>query len=175
MQYSPIARNFYRLRRLLMSALGLPRAVIRPAATFAELVPPEDRQRVWLVLEREGLSVPYLTLPPERCSALLLFVLIWAGAIALLYMSFLAFFIALADGGYLAYRWTRRWATAVNPQSMTLGEAAICMTTNADCRRADYRWSERDIFVKVRFALWEATGAPYEEIDRDARFLDIAD
>src|SRR5262245_63541719 len=123
MEHSPVAHHFYRLRRLLMDSVSAPRALIRPATTFVEIVPPENRQRVWPLLEREGLQAPLLSLPRDLRSIVMLIVLIWAGSIALASQSVLAFLIALADGSFLAYRWSRRWATIVNPELFVIGGA----------------------------------------------------
>jgi hypothetical protein len=173
MEHSPVAHHFYRLRRLLMDSVSASRAVIRPSTTFAEVVPPEDRQRVWPLLEREGLQVPLLSLPRDLRSIVMLIVLVWAGSIALASRSVLAFLIALADGSFLAYRWSRRWATVVEPELMTIGDAAICMTTPEECRHAGYRLSEREIFVKVRMILWRTSQISYEKITPQTRFIDL--
>jgi len=175
MEHSPVAHHFYRLRWLLMDSVSAPRAMIRPSTTFVEIVPPEDRQRVWPLLEREGLQAPLLSLPRDLRSIVMLIVLIWAGSIALASQSELAFFIAFADGSFLAYRWSRRWATVVEPELMTIGDAAICMTTPEECRRAGYRLSEREIFVKLRMILWEVYQVPYEKITPQTRLMDYLD
>jgi hypothetical protein len=174
MEHSPVAHNFYRLRRLLMDSVSAPRALIRPSTTFVEIVPTEERQRVWALLEREGLQAPLLSLPRDLRSIVMLIVLIWAGSIALASQSAIAFVIALADGSFLAYRWSRRWATIVQPELMTIGEAAICMTTSEECRRAGYRLSQREIFVKVRMILWQMR-IPYEKITPQTRLMDFCD
>jgi hypothetical protein len=175
MEYSPIARNFFRLRRLLMDSLGLPREAIRPSIALADLVPPEERQRIWPLLEREGVYTPFLTLPPDLKSKVMLLVLAWASVVALASKSVFAFLIALVDGSYLAYRWSRPWATDVRPETMTLGDVAICITTLEECRRSGYHFSERDIFVKLRLILWQTSQIPYEKITPQTRFIELGE
>src|ERR1700722_5623224 len=63
-RYCPTARNFYLMRRILTESLGLPRAAVRPTSTFAELIPPHNRQRAQKLFRQQKLNVLDLSFSP---------------------------------------------------------------------------------------------------------------
>ncbi|MCI0637928.1 MAG: hypothetical protein L0Y72_32425 [Gemmataceae bacterium] len=174
MQYSPIARSFYRLRRLLVETLGVPRNRVKPTATFEELVPADKRGIFWDALEADGLRIAYHALPERTLYLLAFAVLGLAGAWAFLLESWLTLFVALIEFSWLASRISRRWLVQITPAKMTVGEAAICFTPTRECEVAGYRLSQRDIAAKVKLILWRATGAPFDQITPEKGIWDLA-
>src|SRR4029450_8659909 len=94
---SPVARNFYRLRSILMDTLGLPRNAIKPSATFEQLVPADKRAMVWDYLRAEGLKFPVLTLSGTLSSFLFLLFLSLATMWALLLASWWAILLGILE------------------------------------------------------------------------------
>jgi hypothetical protein len=175
MRYCPIARNFYRVRRVLVETLGLPRESIRPSSLLADLVPVEDRRRVWRRFRQERLDVPPLMPAPLQLVALL----------ALLVGSFQLGCHVVGYGWQLCVGTTLAgvlataalawwWAIAIDPE-LTIGEAALRMTTAEDCREAGYCFTSNEIFLKVRQVLVDALNIDPEEITPETKLFDIID
>jgi hypothetical protein len=164
MLYNPVARNFYRLRRVLIETLGVPRTAIRPSSRFEEVVPREQRKRVWAQFYGQNLNVEPL-FPPGAVIAVVVLQLVawialgcvfWPGGIVVIGP------IAIFVGGY-ACHFLKRKSIEVDP-SYTLGDAALRMTTAEQCRDAGYRLTRNEIFLKVREVLVEACNLERDEI-----------
>lgn len=173
MAVSPIARNFYRLRSILMETLNLPRKSIKPSVTFEQLIAPEKRAMVWDCLRAEGLRFPVLTLSSTVKFSLLFLFLGVATIWALLLQSWWALPLGVLEFALVFSKITRKWGTNLEPANITLGEAAICMTPAREIRLAGLRLSKREIAVKVRMLIWEATGVPFDKISPEKSFAEL--
>ena len=152
MHYCPISRNFYRIRRVLIEELGLPRQAVRPSATFAELVPREHRRRV--VKRLDGIKADVLPLDFSRSQwrAIELTTIAWFAiliGLCLLPGSWMVF-LAVAIPVLLRTRWVRRFEKTTEVDSdYTLGEVALDMTTVRECVESGYEFTRNEIFRKV--------------------------
>jgi hypothetical protein len=172
MRYCPIARHFYRLRRVLMEELGLPRAAIRPSATFAELVPREQRWRVWRRFDRENIRIDSLAMTRSH-GALIFGSMICAGLLSLFVLPHFCVCVPTAIvAAIVAFVALIPWADDVDP-SYTLADAALGMTSVQECQEAGYRLTRHEIFLKVRVCLVEATDVPYDEVNPDSKLTDF--
>jgi hypothetical protein len=171
--YSPIARNFFRLRDILMETLELPRKSIRPKATFDDLVSPDQRARVWDHLMAEGFRAPALTLAPALRFWVLMAVLGLASIWAIVLGSWWGYVVGVVEMAIIASKFTKNWRTHLEPARMTLEEAAVAMTDYRACAAAGYRLSRREIAIKVKLLLWECSGVAPNEIRDDHRLFDL--
>jgi hypothetical protein len=152
MRYCPIARNFYRIRRVLIEELGLPRQAIRPSMKFAELVPREQRRRIARRLK--GLKADILPLDFSRSQwrAIELTTIAWFAILIGMclvpghWMVFLAAAIPVA----LRTRWILRFEKTTEIDSdYTLGEVVLDLTSARECREAGYQFTRNEISRKV--------------------------
>ena len=182
MQYNPIVRNFSRLRRILES-LGLSRDAIRPATRLADLVPREQRRRVWDCVEREKCNVPPLLWSFWAKAIVLAAVLLWtlvacmawvtigAGVVPFGWMA-----VAIVIGIFAVCILCDRHvpASEIDP-SLTVGDLVLAMTSGRECREAGYRLTRNEIFFKVRLIFAASLGFPVDEIKPETRFNDLFD
>lgn len=174
MRYNPVVRNFCRIRRILIETLGLQREAVRPSSTFASLVPREQRRRVWERFRQEGLEVKPLHFSGED---LLLIVVFKISILVVGYVQWpewicLWLVIAITSGLVAAaaiYRW---WTVEIDPH-MTIGDAALAITTPEQCQDAEYRLNRKEIFFKVRRILAYVAGVAPQEITRETKFNDL--
>src|SRR5688572_7603811 len=83
MLYCPIARNFYRLRRVLCECLELPRSSIRPSTPLASLIPLAERNRVLARLLEEDLAILPTRMSYAHILATIVGTLAWALVLAI--------------------------------------------------------------------------------------------
>jgi hypothetical protein len=172
MRYCPIARHFYRIRRVLIEELGLPRQAIRPSATFAELVPREHRRRVWGRFRRDKVKVNGLWMSQFQMG-LICASMSGSGLMVLAVLPHSWFCMATAIfAGVAAYLALAPWAKEVDP-SCTLGDAALNMTSVRECREAGYQFTRNEIFVKVRSAISVSLGVPISQINRETTWAEL--
>jgi hypothetical protein len=163
MQYNPFVRNFGKVRRVLVETLGLPRHAVRPASKLADLVPRELRRYVWDRLRDEGVKMP--PLEAERPSPSV----DWSSRlvlVGLILMSLLACFrseplrgdpldiawfigvVLTIAGVVILHRVIGQLATS-NAKEIssiwTIEDIVLGGTSPADCRKAGYRLSRREI------------------------------
>jgi hypothetical protein len=175
MRYCPIARNFYRLRRVLIEELGLPREAIRPSATFAELVPREQRRRIADRLGQTKVGVLPLRFSPAQQMAMSISFGLWLGIAAGLIAWPNAWMVLLlaAVPVILLTCWVRRFkATEIDP-GYTLGDVALGMTSTRECREAGYQFTRNEIFCKVRFIFMRWGGVKRSRFTRDKTMDEI--
>ena len=172
MHYCPIARHFYRLRRVLVEELGLPRDAIRPSATFAELVPREHRRRVWRRFRREEIKVNPLEM--SRTQTGIIFGSVICSVILVLYIlpNFWACITAAVVAGTATFASLKSWTTEIDP-SYSLGDAALRMTSVRECRETGYRLTRNEIFVKVRSTISGSLGVPLSQIKRETTWEEL--
>jgi hypothetical protein len=173
MLYNPIIRNFNRIRRILLEEAPLQRRAVRPAATFAELVPREHRSRIWARLRQEGMMVGEYDIPLRPVAiffacviaALTLWLVIDPGICMAMGLLF-----AVAVGGLAVWC---ALSARTHSYAITLGEAALAMTTGDECRAAGYRFTQNEIFLKVRRIVAEVGGLDPAEIKPEKSFRDL--
>jgi hypothetical protein len=68
---------------------------------------------------------------------------------------------------------SKTWGTDLEPANITLGEAAICMTPASAIRGAGLVLSRREIAVKVKMIIWEATGVPFDRLSPEKTFAGL--
>jgi acyl carrier protein len=79
------SRAFYRTRRALINALGVPRHSIRPSTRLALLLPDETRKKQWEQIRRDlGLVIPGLRIPSVTKQGVYKSVLAVASTVAIL-------------------------------------------------------------------------------------------
>ena len=175
-RYCPTARNFYLIRRILTETLGLPRAAIRPTSTFAELIPPQERQRVQKLFRQQKLNVLDLSLSPFQTAIgcfVPLVVLVLGVAIALLVDSGGLACVAWAGGiiaGGCTYELLSRRATEMSP-TFTVKDAVVRVTRMGAYLKAGYELTSREeIFLKVCEIVARNLGANPEMLTEDTNF-----
>jgi len=179
MKYNPFARNFYRIRRVLIETCDLPRHAVRPSAKLAELIPPEHRARFWADLEREKRNVPPLLWSFGAKALVFTAVSLWTmlGCIAWVTIGdgwpFGLTAIAIIIGIFVVCIVCDRLvpATAIEP-SMTVGDLVLAITTPSDCREAGYRLSRNEIFLKVRLIVASSLGVDPAQIKPETNFVE---
>lgn len=81
------SKAFYRTRRVLIDALGVPRHSIRPATRLAPLLPDETRQSQWERIRQElDLVIPGLRIPSAVKQGIYKSIFVAASAVAILAM-----------------------------------------------------------------------------------------
>ena len=171
MRYCPIIRNFNRIRRVLGDELGLPRNVIRPTTTFAEVVPRKHRRRVWRRFRREGIDLDRLDMSGIQLAGG--FVAVGAGLLCGYVLSNNGVCVPTAIiAGIAAFFALLPWATVIDP-SYTLGDAALGMTSVRECRAAGYQFTHNEIFLKVRRALVHAYNLSYADVKLESKLSDL--
>jgi hypothetical protein len=173
MKYNPFARNFYRIRRVLIETCDLPRHAVRPSAKMAELIPRDQRQRVIDRLRREQLNLRTITvIPIAWIGFVTAAMVVWVLASVTLGMSYWfvvpgAILAALATGKGLAYI----SAMEFEP-SLTVGDLVLAITSPSQCREAGYRMSRNEIFLKVRRVVAASAGVDPSQIKPETSFTE---
>jgi hypothetical protein len=153
--------------------LGLRREAIRPGATFADLVPPSERRRVWARFRKEDLDVQPLGFSGSQCMTLLTAVIgspligyfIWPNVCFAMCACPIIVGIVL---GYILHR----LAVGIDP-AYTLGDAALTLTTADQCRDAEYCLNRKEVFLKVRRVIAAASRVDLDEITPETKFSDL--
>jgi hypothetical protein len=180
MRYCPTARNFYRIRRILMEMLGLPRNAIRPTSTFAELIPPQECQRICQRLKEEKITDLYLQLSSakERLLSLIWLAILFAVECGLFYSlgeeAFgMSLVIAVLMGiiGYIfVLAWaTKRWGTEFDT-TYSLKRAVISITRFRDYVEAGYPVTREFIALRVREIVSRNLGVSMEMVKDETSF-----
>jgi hypothetical protein len=183
-QYCPTARNFYRIRRVLMETLGLPREAIRLTSTLAELIPPQERRRLLDRFRQDKLKVFDLSFSSRQLIAmflgictLLLGVPVAVVLLPLLTGSALAFACGLLAlfgslaAGYFVHVLEKR-PIELDP-TYTLKQAVVRATKVQHYLDAGYEMTLRDeIFLKVRDIVARHAGVDPEKITEETNFTD---
>ena len=172
MRYNPISRNFYRIRRMLMAQLSLPKNTIKPSSTFAELIQPELRAELFGRLNRKGIQCPSLRLNLSQLAIVIasgffcgvLSAIVWQSAPVTVLFAIIGWSIGGMVVGSVV--------TDLDLQ-FTIGDAAMLMTSAEDCRDAQYVFNRKEIFLKIRALLADTSGIDRNEIKRETRLLDL--
>lgn len=172
MRFNPIARNFYRIRRLLMTQLDLPKNAIRPSSTFAELVKPEQRAEVFVRLNRKGIQCPSLRVNFSQF-AIVITSGIALGSIGAVISQSPQVTVLLAFVGWaIAGLSIGPIVTELDPE-FTIGDSVLLMTSVEDCCDAQYVFNNKEIFLKVRALLADTSGVNRNEINRETKLIDL--
>jgi hypothetical protein len=172
MKYNPFSRNFYRIRRVLIETLGVPRRAVRPSAKLAELIPHDQRKRVLARLSCEKVDLDMITVVPERWFWLVIAAMaMWTLASCSSGMNW--WFVVL---GALLVAIVLGWVGClfgrdIEP-TITVGDAVIIMTSVRECREAEYRLSRHEIFLKVRHIVADCLGVNAAEIKPETNFAE---
>lgn len=175
------AATFYRLRRALVSAWGVPRESIRPSVSVLPLLPLEGRRAAWNRLaEAMGLHLPPLERPARLASSIVCFsfaAAICAFGVALLHWGLGAAvatgFAALFAAALLADWLTLPWATEFAPQFVTAGEltTAIVAENYATLCADQRRGTREEIWQTLVAIITEQLRVAAEQITPEARFV----
>jgi hypothetical protein len=170
--YNPIVRTFCRLRSGVLDCLAIDRHEVRPGTPLEDLLPVDQRRRVWEHLQRLGLRLPSLELSPRDHRRNLLQVIRGAVSSALYLQKWytLLAFVPLA----LAVHWaTRRRAVQFPSGIHTLGQLVIYSTCFAEHKESGYRWTRNEIELKVRMIIAEMAGLPLDAVQPETRLIDL--
>jgi hypothetical protein len=137
---------FYRLRRALRELLGVPRQSVRTATRLEDLIPVQDRQRLWQQLRaRLGISLPSLRRPNRLTKALdvafvvsLILPLYCAFALHVLgypaVLCWAIFGFGVVRGiltTWAGYRLTLPWADRFPPACVTVRDLVFALATRS--------------------------------------------
>ena len=176
MHYNPIVRNFSRLRRVLMATLGLPRSAIRPSAKLADLVPREQRRRVWERFQREDMNVPELRLSTlEFTSAFAAMLACLGFGLVVWPTGWCTILLGAIGAGVATLCFHFRYTAAEIAPLLSVGELVLGMTSGRECRAAEYRLNRKEIFVKLRVILSDAANLDPDQITPETNLYDLFD
>jgi len=175
------AVSFYRIRRGLMSVLGVPRGAVQPATRTESLLPCSGRKDAWAALATSTqLELPPLVRPEWLCWSLAASVVAvsvmvgFAAAQALptplaVVLGILQLLIASA----LAVRLSRPFATRLPRNSQTVRSFAWSVAaSNTAALEATYRdASSRRVWEKLKLLIIKQLGVLPEDVTLDASFV----
>ncbi len=168
--YIPLVRTFCRLRAQMVRHLGVERHEVRPDTPLHDLIPAERRREFWQQLRQEGLSPPDLSLSPkDGCMAALMAVKT-AASFALSLQSWYGL-LTIFPVTVLLYRTTRHRAVHLASCYRTVGELVLGLTPVAG--HPGYRWGRKEIALKVRLVVAEASGLTLDEVEESTPFTDV--
>jgi hypothetical protein len=173
MKYNPFARNFYRIRRVLIETLGVRRSAVRPSAKLADLIPHDRRQRVLDRLRCEKMDLDTIAVVPGRwflfvMAAMVIWILVTLQlAMSCWFVVPGAIIVAVLAGWSLS----DFFAKDIEP-TLTVGDAVITMTSARECEEAGYRLSRNAIFLKVRLIVASSLGVNASEIKPETNFAE---
>jgi hypothetical protein len=190
MQYNPFVRNFGKVRRVLVETLGLPRHAVRPSSKLADLVPRELRRYVWDRLRDEGVKMP--PLEAERPGP----AVDWSSRLVvsgLILMSLLAFLrseplrgdpldiawiigVVLTIAGVVILHRVIGQILTRNAKEIstiwTIEDIVLGGTSPAECRKACYRMSRREISYFTRAIIARNLGVNAEYLKDETSFAE---
>jgi hypothetical protein len=168
---SKTKRTFQQLSERLLEILPARPEEMTPSARFDELIPPNDRRRVWEQLRDTGFDLPQLTLSGRGFLAAAFIVL--APVALLAYLFDWSFVFSVAELGILARKITRPLAIHPPIGCETMQEAALQLTP---FRHEDYKaglWPREDIAAKVRWVVSYSLRMPFEEVTEETSLANL--
>jgi hypothetical protein len=171
---SPPGRTFVRLRACLADLVPAPAESISYSSSFATIIPPWSRRRVWQQLCSAGFALPALTLSGPVFILVATVVMFPAWLIVLTVKGWAALF-SLAELMVLSHKVTRPLAIHPPIGCETVEEAVLQLTP---FRQEEYRaglWPLEAIAAKVRMHVAEATNTPFSAITPQTRLCDLLD
>jgi hypothetical protein len=169
---SKIGQVFHELRWQLGQILHQSPEEISPSHLLVNLVPPQDRRRIWEELRQSGVELPALQLGNPVLLMMALVILIPVFVLAMVRKTPLVF-LCLIELIWIARKLTRPWAISPPIGCETVQEAALCITS---FRQNDFRaglWPREDISAKVRWILAQRLGIPFQEIADETKIADL--
>jgi hypothetical protein len=172
MVYNPIVRVFGQLRAALAEAIGIPSRAIRPRTKLEWVLPVERRRELWLAMQRNGLRLPALELPPEAG---------WLGCLVLTIPKVAFVFLlgwclgslAAVAAVVLFVLLSRPWQTRFPACLRTVGDLTLYVTDYAEHRASGYRWTHDEIAFKVRVVIAESLGVSLDEVRTESTFREL--
>lgn len=173
--YNPIVRNFCRLRAVLVETLGVDRDAVCPCVPLADLIGPEQLPTVLVRLCEVGFRPGNLERKLTEwplCGVMPVVLSFWLMA-AVLWQSWQVLLGALP--GVIAFGWaactvTRTRTVSVPLGPRTVGEWVIYLTRFSD--HPGYRFTRREIALKVRFIVAETLGIPVDRVTEESSFIE---
>lgn len=171
--YCATSRTFFRLRAELMRVVPLSRGQIHPRGALENLIPLNERRRVWRELRGAGLVLPALEIPQALFDACAILLLATAAAAFVWFQSLFALLLLIPLA--LLLRWaTRPWA--VHFGMCRDVRAAVFHLVPALARDSagvlGNPLSNRETAEKIRQMIAEITRLPMEKLTDDARFVE---
>jgi len=170
--YSAPGRTFTRLRASLADLVPAPVASISYSSSFATMIRPWSRRRVWQQLRTAGFALPGLTLSGPVFILVAAVVMFPAWLIVLTVKGWTALF-SLAELVLLSHKVTRPLAIHPPLGCETVHEAVLELTP---FRHEDYQaglWPPEEITAKVRQMVAEVAGVSFEEIRPETRLCEL--
>lgn len=182
---------FYRLRRAIMKAWGIPRHLIGPETDVAGLITKGRERPLWCSLEHAlGMTLPHLQYNP---SIVTLNLGLFLGGLLLLFAACLLYAMSYADFAFILFPFligitllllstllamtekTNRWATEVPTGYKTVGSAARELVTwnYASLSKDIGRWSEDEVSEVVRNIVACVAYVEPDEIRPELRIADL--
>jgi acyl carrier protein len=169
----PSQQCFYLVRKKLSDTLGIQRRAIKPETKLEQIIPKENREKVWgeIVgsLVEGGIFRGQLVRPKWMTWGLLPASLILPLVLFMMFLNF-PFFLALVFSlpfFILTYGTTRLYSTDF-PDGMTTVKDMIKLVKSLDPRT----WSEQEVFIKIRAITAEQLGIDESQVTPEARFID---
>jgi hypothetical protein len=177
MRYNPIARNFYRIRRMLIEETGLPRNAVRPSMRLRDLIPRDARRRVHRRLLEDDIVITGLVLPWLGIDMFFLGRGCWITLATLLALPFWQLVVGLVGVVILlgiALDWFGdHGRVRFLDASLPLRDAVLLFTSAEDCDDAEYHLTRNEIHFKVRAIVAHVSGASLEEVTPETTLTEL--
>jgi acyl carrier protein len=172
--------TFVRIRRALVSLFGLSRRSVRTSSSVDEIVPRNDRQKMWNQFQDViGLKLPSLHRPRWIVVTLIAIVAVLAALVLwsltpiditgclVVLLVVVAAFIGLA-------LLTQPFATLPGSEFVTVGGLTrVVLQRNYRALHEEYKgWNPSDVWGTLQVILVEQLSVKPEEVTRDASFVD---
>ncbi|MBI3411050.1 MAG: hypothetical protein HY040_22175 [Planctomycetes bacterium] len=168
---SKVEETFQALGEQLSRVLHTATQGLSPSQRFDDLIPVDERRRVWMQLHEAGVALPALQLSGR---VFMLFAsLVFLSAVVLCHVCHWSFAFCVVELGAITRKAARPWATYPPYGCETLHEAALQLTR---FDLADYRkglWSFDEIKGKIRLILCDACNLPFDSIRGSTRIQDL--
>jgi acyl carrier protein len=176
----PSSALFYRTRRAMMEALGVPRWSVYPLKRMEELLPVERRRSDWQQLQRStGVWLPNLELPKGSSGLLSAFTwVLFLLCLAAYFVSPLADAVLFSLAGILlasvVHRAVAPFATCIPVTCATVRSTVRYAVTRNKVvyPRAGDRWEPAVVWKTLRRVIVEQLDIPPEEVTPEASFVD---
>ena len=176
---------FYRLRRSLMSILGVSRDKLRPSTDLRLLIPVRNRRAVWRRLQASlGLELPQLS--PSRASIILIVAAPIAVGVGFYWARVLldhpatiprwAPFLAAAVAFLIALKLASYFADALRADLGTMGGLARGVVAHNYAALTDQVGASRetDLWDALCFIICEQLNVKPERVTKETRLADLA-
>jgi hypothetical protein len=164
--YNPIVRTFGELRSSLMRITGRARHEIRPSTYLDELLPVKTRRAAWEELQHDWSALRPLKLPDPFGP-----IAFFTGLFGAIILSFAL--KTIVPVGIMVFIATRPWAREFPLKQQTVGDLVMELIRFADHQESGYRWSRKDIALRVRAIIAEQLDVPLKEVMPGTTFAEL--